>query len=533
MNIKDTIQFVEFDTFYSEYAPLSPYGVINKNKNTVFTDKKELLSIYNSIEVIVEFIRENSFSSDKIKNHLKRIALLNSLDKKIFDSSEIFLVKKLLVNFKGIDKLLNEVVKNEFQIQFSSNKLLDFLSQEGGNKETFYLSASYCDELTYNRKKITALDKSLSEIKKERFQEIIEKHNFDFRFRDFIIVSEKLTGNLDCELVYKEVYDKTSLLVKPIFPKKYFDLHQKREVLLVEEGRLEKNVLQIISKRIIAEKDVIKSYIQKIELVDTLFTKATLAIKYQMTKPVLIEENESIKVIKGQYLPLANKCLKMDTVYTPLNAEFDNKTCVITGSNMGGKTMLLKSIGFLQLLSQMGFWVPAEVYQTSVFESINYIGEDLSEKVEGLSSFGFEIHNLSKAIKNLNTNTLLLIDEFAKTTNSIEAKAIIAAMLKSFSQKKNVYSFVSTHFMELPEFEKVSFYKMKGLDYSEYEKYYNKEKQYSLHERIKLINTFMQYEIIKTGNKDRTFDAIKIADTLGLNEEIIRYTKEYLSENYD
>jgi len=43
----------------------------------------------------------------------------------------------------------------------------------------------------------------------------------------------------------------------------------------------------------------------------------------------------------------------------------------------------------------------------------------------------------------------------------------------------------------------------------------------------------MQYEIVKTGSKDRTYDAIKIADTLGLNEEIITYTKEYLSGNYD
>jgi len=533
MHIKETIKFVDFNTFYSEYTPLSPYGVINKNKYSVFTDKVELQKTYDSIGLIVAFIRENSYGSDKIKNHLKHIALLNSLDKKIFDSSEIFLVKKLFVNFRSIDKLLNEAVKNTLHIQFASNELLNFLSQDGGNKETFYLSASYCDELSDNRKRITGLDKELAEIKKERFQEIINKHNLDFRFRDFIVVSERMTGDLDCELVYKEVYDKTSLLVKPVFTKKYFELHQNREVLLVEEGRLEKNVLQKISKKIIAEKDVIKGYIQKIELLDTLFAKATLAIKYQMTKPVLIGENGPIKVVNGQYLPLANKCLKMDTVYTPLNAEFDNKTCVITGSNMGGKTMLLKTIGFLQLLSQMGFWVPAKAYQTSVFENINYIGEDLSEKVEGLSSFGFEIHNLSNAIKNFDTNTLLLIDEFAKTTNSIEAKAIIAAMLKSFSQKGNVYSFVSTHFMELPEFEKVSFYKMKGLNYSEYEKYYNKEKQYSLHERIKLINTFMHYEIIKTGNKDRTYDAIKIADTLGLNEEIITYTKEYLRENYD
>jgi hypothetical protein len=38
----------------------------------------------------------------------------------------------------------------------------------------------------------------------------------------------------------------------------------------------------------------------------------------------------------------------------------------------------------------------------------------------------------------------------------------------------------------------------------------------------------MRYEIIKTGSKDRTYDAIKIAETLGLNEEIISYTKQYL-----
>ena len=38
----------------------------------------------------------------------------------------------------------------------------------------------------------------------------------------------------------------------------------------------------------------------------------------------------------------------------------------------------------------------------------------------------------------------------------------------------------------------------------------------------------MQYEIIKTGNKNRTYDAIKIAETLGLNEEIITHTKKYL-----
>ncbi len=533
MNIKEPMQFVEFNTFYSEYAPLTPYGLQDKNKYHVFTDKEMLLSVYKSIGKIVSFINENSFESDKIEHHLKRISQLNTLDKKAFDSSDIFLVKKLLVNFKSIVKLLNDEIKEDLQINFLSEELLNFLSLDGANKETFYLSAEYSNELAENRKKIAETDKVLAEIKKERLHDILNQLGLDFRFRDFIIASENSTNNFSPELIYKEVYDKTSLLLKPMLPKEYFDVHKKREILLMEEHKLEQDVLITISEKIIAEKAVIKNDINKIALLDTLFAKSRMAIRYKMTAPVLIDKNATMEVVNGQYLPLANKCVRMGANYTPLNAEFDNKTCVITGSNMGGKTVLLKTIGFMQLLTQMGFWVPAEMFKTSVFENIHYIGEDLSEKVEGLSSFGFEIYNLTKAIKDFGTNTLLLIDEFAKTTNAAEAKAIIAAMLKSFSQKETVCSFVSTHFMELPEFEKVSFYKMKGLDYSEYKKYYNKEKQYSLHERIKLINTFMRFEIIKTDNKDRTYDAVKIADTLGLNDEIIRYTKEYLSENYD
>ena len=527
MNSKNIIQFIEFNDFYGEYSPLTPYGQLHKNRSTVLVNKQQLCAIYNAIGKVVNFINDNSFASEKIENHLKKIAQLNSLEKECFDSADIFLVKRLLINFKSIVNLLNNVIKEDLNVDFFSQELLKYLSPEGEGKETFYLSSSYNTKLAEIRNQISEKNKVLAEIKRNRFNEILEQHNLDFKFRDFIIVEENLSNNLNSELVYKEIYNKTSVLVKPILPKIYFLLHKEKELLLSKELTLEQEVLQTISKKILSEKELINDYIQKIEILDTLFAKSKLAIKYNMTPPILTD-NMIIEIVNGQYLPLANKCKKIETVYTPLNAEFDNKTTVITGSNMGGKTILLKTIGFMQLLAQMGFWVPAEKFKTSVFENISYIGEGLSEKVEGLSSFGFEIYNLTETIKGFNKNSLVLIDEFAKTTNSIEAKAIIAAMLKSFSQKETVCSFLSTHFMELPEFQKVSFYKMKGLNYLEYKKYYNKEKQYSLSERIKLINTFMQYEIIKTGNKNRTYDAIKIAETLGLNEEIITHTKKYL-----
>lgn len=527
MNIKNTLKFIDFELFYTEYNPLTPYGLMNKSKYIVFDRIDELQNQHDLLRKTIDFINSRPFDADKIENRLKRIALLNTLNKKNFDTSDIFLVKKLLINYRNIASLLSREMIENLEFEFNSDDLLSFLSPDGENKETFYLSSTYNDELAKLREVISEKGKLLSQIKKERLNEILTKHHLDFRFRDFIVVEENHANTIHSDLVYKEVYDKTSLIIKPVLPKEYFDIHKEKDDLLIEEQKYEREVLKTISVKILAEKELILSYIRKIERIDILFAKSRLAIKYNMNRPVLSNKT-NIKLLNGRYILLENKCEKLETVYTPLNAEFEKKTIVITGSNMGGKTMLLRTIGFLQVLTQMGFWVPADEYKTSVFESINYIGEDLSTKVEGLSSFGFEIYNLSETLKEEKKKSLLLIDEFAKTTNSTEAKAIIAAMLKSFSQKETISCFLSTHFMELPQFDEVSFYKMKGLDYTEYQKYYTKEKQYSLSERIKLINSFMRYEIVKTDSKDKSYDAIKIADTLGLNEEIIKYTKEFL-----
>jgi len=365
MNISNIIQFTEFNTFYEEYTPLTPYGQLDKNKYEVITNKKKLNFIYDCINSVVNFINENSFIADKIENNLKKIALLNSLEKKQFDSTDIFLIKKLLINFKSIVDLLDETIKENLKIKFESKELLDFLSLEEPTKETFYLSANYNKKLAEIRYQLSKQDKVLSNIKKNRFNEILDLYKLDFRFRDFIIIEENLIYNFSTEHIYKEVYDNTSLLIKPILPKEYFTLHKEKDILLLEEVILEQEILQEISIKILKEKAFLKSYIQKIEILDTIFAKSRLAIKYKMTKPILTE-NETVNIKNGNHLILSNKCEQNKTIYTPLNVEFDTKTVVITGSNMGGKTILLKTIGFLQVLSQMGFWVPAQKFRTTV-----------------------------------------------------------------------------------------------------------------------------------------------------------------------
>ena len=118
---------------------------------------------------------------------------------------------------------------------------------------------------------------------------------------------------------------------------------------------------------------------------------------------------------------------------------------------MGGKTILLKTVLFCQLLAQRGLFVPAENFSTVVFQSINLIGNDLSDAYNGLSSFGDEIMNLVESENR--DKTLYIVDEFARTTNSTEGKALYSALLQWFTENGRIYSFSSTHQENLPDLE--------------------------------------------------------------------------------
>ena len=528
---KKVLQFSEFENFYQHYKPLTPYGSAEKNRCKFYYDAGQLNEEYQFTEDFINFIDQKSYAVDKIEYHLKKIPLLNSLNNKIFDSSDLFLIKKFMINYREIIKNLAPELKDKLNISFQLEQLLKLLSPDGDKSETFYLSSKYDENLAEIRKEVKAADDKLRTIKKERIAFIKENYSLDFRFKDFLVIAEERAMVLDKKYFFMESFDNKNMIIKPVYPKNYFNQHKTKDDLIAAESEIEKKVLTHLSAKIIAVKETIEQYLINIKKVDTYLAKAKISKKFKMNKPLLKTFGKRIKIIEGRYLPLVEKCQKMEMEYSPLSAQFNNKNIIITGSNMGGKTMLLKTMAFMQILTQLGFFVPADDFETVIFEHIFYIGEAGNDNTAGLSSFGFEIHNFMKAMEKISDKSLYLIDEFARTTNSIEAKALVSAVLKIFSKEETLYSYLSTHLMDLPQFDEISFYRMKGLNYTEYKKYYDRKLNYSLHDRIKLINSFMCYEVVETDKDDKSCDALKIADTLGLNPDIIECARQYLGGN--
>ncbi len=529
MSINKFIAFTDFMWFYNQYKPLTPYGQDQKEKYLLHTDIKVLNDIFDNTQNLINFISEDNISVLKIEHHFDRIDRMNSLYKEQFDAADLFLIKKFLIHYKSIFKLIPDKIKQKLDINFYSDELLNILSPDNDLNETFYLSSSFSDELKLIRKQISHVYGQLSEIKNKVIDFIFENNKIDFRNREFVLVEKSTLNILETKKIYYEYYDSKMLLLKPIFPTEYMDLLDKKEELLNEENEQEKYILQLLSKAVLEQQHNLLLYIKAVEQLDTFIARAQLAINLSLTRPNA-DCGLTFNVVEGIFLPLKSKNTKLGMNYMPLTAEFNSNAILLSGSNMGGKTVVFKTIGFLQLLTQFGFFVPAKKLETRIYSEFVALGISEQSNIEGLSSFGQEINELINALKEPSKSTLLLADELAKTTNATEAKAILYGLLQIIVENYNITGFFATHFINLPQIDGVLKCKMKGLNQEAYQTYHKSNDTDSIQEKIKLINSFMQYEVVNDCGISSDFDALIIAQMLGLNPEIIKHANNYLAK---
>jgi DNA mismatch repair ATPase MutS len=208
---------------------------------------------------------------------------------------------------------------------------------------------------------------------------------------------------------------------------------------------------------------------------------------------------------------------------------------------MGGKTVALQSLLFFQIVAQSGLYVPARAFSSQVFDAIEYVGEGAGGESRGLSSFGHEIHFLSKILRmSMTKSCLVAFDEFAHTTGSEEAEALLAAVIHHFLGMERCAILFATHFRGIARHKNVHWLKMAGLDIEAARIWFSAdasgiadpsgaakvlESSPSLEERIRRINRLMRYEILEdkgeNGDREDRSDALEIASLLGLDETIV------------
>ena len=227
-------------------------------------------------------------------------------------------------------------------------------------------------------------------------------------------------------------------------PQAVVNLNNKLREYQIQEKREVERILWELSQKLMPYTNSLHQNHYVLARLDVVNAKALYAHELRATEPI-IDANNYVALWQAWHPLLEReKAVANDII---LGEEY--QAIVITGPNTGGKTILLKTVGVIQLMAQMGLYIPAgENSRVGVFTEIFAdIGDEQSIE-QNLSTFSSHMSNIVSILKQINDKSLILIDEIGSGTDPQEGSSLAIAILDYIASKQS-YVIASTHFPEL------------------------------------------------------------------------------------
>lgn len=267
-----------------------------------------------------------------------------------------------------------------------------------------------------------------------------------------------------------------------------------------------------LAKKLLPYHSLLEENIQQIAQLDLLWAKAEQAIKFGFCKPIISTEKTAYRQL---FNPNIKQILKEENKeYQPVDIDLYQNPSLITGANMSGKTVLLKTVALSQHLFQFGFYVPAKSARIVLVDEVAISIGDHHSEMNGLSSFAEEILTINKIIKKTRRGKklLILVDELARTTNPEEGKALVNAFIRIMSEY-NAMSLITSHYSGIVD--SVRKLRVKGL----------RTEEITGEITPQTLNQYMDYSLVETDDKDVPHEALKIAEIFEVDEEFLALAK--------
>jgi len=204
-------------------------------------------------------------------------------------------------------------------------------------------------------------------------------------------------------------------------------------------------ILSELSYKIKYHAEEIEHTLHILAEIDFIFAKAKYSIALKAIEPKLNREKFiSLNNVKHPIL------LSSIEKVVPNNVEIgkDWNSLIITGSNTGGKTVILKTTGLCVLMTKAGLHIPALDANIYPFKNIFADIGDEQSVIQNLSTFSGHMVNIIKVLNNVDNDSLVLLDEIGAGTDPQEGSALAQAVLENLYNKGS-RTIVTTHYGEL------------------------------------------------------------------------------------
>jgi DNA mismatch repair protein MutS len=124
---------------------------------------------------------------------------------------------------------------------------------------------------------------------------------------------------------------------------------------------------------------------------------------------------------------------------------------VLTGPNASGKSCYLRQTGLLQLMAQVGSWVPARAARLSLADRIFTRVGAVDDLATGQSTFMVEMAETANILHHASAHSLVLLDEIGRGTATFDGLAIAWAVAESLAGDVGARTVFATHYHELNE----------------------------------------------------------------------------------
>ena len=426
-HMRESLQYVQEVFTKIETDPQSNEYIFSKISNQVNTYSKNICRIIEEVLVLEKIQDKNTLSFDDDFINTGYDATHDSNVENWYDSYD-----KLL----GIQQYFDEKVSLFEQAKSKNGKAL--------NKKTEYVKIHSTEKsgnsIVCTARRATILKNQLKD------QKVV-----DIPFYSRYAKSQK-TFSLDVSSIdYVKTTASNMTLSSTELKKLCSTILMSKQVMLTSLTMIYNKFVKSLFDHI----DQLDEVVRFIALVDYSYTKAHIANKYNLCKPIIKQSAKSFFNVKGLRHILIESLLRDEHYVTnDISLDTENLGVLLYGTNAVGKSSFIKAIGIAIIMAQAGFYVPCQEFIYFPYKNIftRILGND--NLFKGLSSFAVEMLELKTILNMADKDSLVLGDELCSGTESSSAMSIFITGIQYLYKEESNFIF-ATHIHEIVDLEEI------------------------------------------------------------------------------